>query len=201
MTRLLPLLLALASLLCVRPVAAQTSCEGGVCVGKDDLKVFVQLARDQKCRQETPPKLTSDPLTIVVDREGRIYGSGSDPHPQKLTLSWCNYTIEATSQTRLIAAERVEPTWGFRFRVKAAIGYLPVEAWYEKDGGRGIDGGVLLEPFFLRWANLNADMGVRSVGAGVGFDIFKNMSLYVGYAMAWGTWRSNPKIALAFSLW
>lgn len=201
MSRLLPLLLALAVLLCTPSAWAQMSCEGGTCVPKDDLKVFVQLARDQKCRAETAPRLTSDPITIVVDRDGRIFGSGSDPHPYRLTLDWCNYQVVATSQVKLVAAERVEPTWGFRFRLKAAIGYLPVEAWYEKDGGRGIDGGVLLEPFFLRWANLNAYVGVRSVGVGVGFDVTRNFGPYVGYSVAWGTWRSNLLTGVSFAFW
>ena len=182
--------------------ADAVACPPGVtCVPPEDMKVFVQLLKDQKCREETPPKLTADPVTIVVDKEGRIYGSGSDPYPYKLHIDWCNYKVEVTSQVKLVAAQRVEPISGFRFRPKATIGFLPLTALNEKSGYSGLDAGVLLEPFFLSWANVNAYVGFRSVGAGLGFDITKNMGLYVGYAITWGTWQSNPHAAISFALW
>jgi hypothetical protein len=181
---------------------AQAACAAGsTCVPPEDMKVFVQLLQAQKCRQETTPTMKTDPVTIVIDREGRIYGSGDDPHPYRAHIEWCNYQIDVTSQIQLVAAQQIEPDYGFRFRLKAAIGYLPVEAWSEKDAGRGIDGGVLLEPFFFRWANVNGYVGVRSFGAGIGFDATKNFGPYLGYSMAWGTWRSNVMAGLSFSLW
>lgn len=176
-------------------------CEGGVCVPKDDLRAFVQLAREAKCRNETPPQLVADPITIVLDREGRVYGSGAAPQPYTVKLHWCNYDIEGKGQVKLIAAQREEPTSGFRFRVKATVGYLPASAYYAKDGYAGLDVGVLLEPFFWSWANVNAYVGVRAVGAGLGVDITRNMGLYLGYALAWGTWQHNPHAAVSFALW
>lgn len=187
--------------LCLLSPAAQAQTCDGTCVPAEDMKVLVQLLKDQKCRAETPPKLTLDSVMVVVDRQGRVYGSGDDPKPYKIALDWCNYRIDATSQIKLVVGQRIEPTYGFRFRLKAALGYLPVEAFMEKDAGRGIDGGMLLEPFFLQWANLNVYVGVRSFGLGVGFDLTRNFGLYLGYAMAWGTWRSNPTAALYFSFW
>jgi len=65
-----------------------------------------------------------------------------------------------------------------------------------------IDGGVLLEPFFIRWANVNAYVGVRSVGGGVGIDLTKNFGVYLGYAVTWWpTWNSNPYLGISFALW
>jgi hypothetical protein len=165
------------------------------------MKVFVSLLQAQKCRLDNIPKLTADSVTIVVDKDGRVYGSGDDPKPYKLHIDWCNYQIDVKSQIKLVVAQKTEPTYGFRFRMKAALGYLPVEAFSEKDAGRGVDGGMLFEPAFWQWANINAYVGVRSVGAGLGFDLTRNFGLYAGYAMAWGTWRSNPHAALYFSFW
>lgn len=195
-------LLALLSAFLARPASAQQACpEGSTCVPPEDMKAFVELLKEQKCRNETPPKLELDPVIIIVDRDGRVYYSGGAPRPYKVHIDWCNYQIDAMGKLQVQVAQRVEPTWGFRFRLKAAFGYLPVEALAEKDAGRGIDGGVLLEPFFLQWANLNAYVGVRSVGAGLGFDLTKNFGVYAGYAIALGTWRSNPHAAIYFSFW
>jgi hypothetical protein len=137
----------------------------------------------------------------VVDRDGRIYGSGSAPKPYTVKLKWCNYEVEAKGQVTLQAAQRVEPSYGFRFRPKAAIGHLPLVALDKKDGYAGLDAGVLVEPFFLSWSNLNAYIGFRAGGAGIGFDITKNMGLYLGYAVTWGSWQHNPHGAISFALW
>lgn len=213
--RLAPAFLALLSVFLARPIHAQqpspttvtqstdsTPCPAGMtCVANDDMKVFVQLLKDQKCRTDTPPKFTLDPITVVVDRQGRVYYSGNEPKPYKLHIDWCNYRVDATAKVSLTVAQKVEPTWGFRFRPKAAFGYLPVEALEEKDASKGLDGGILVEPFFIQWFNVNAYVGVRSVGAGIGFDLTKNFGLYLGYSIAWGTWRSNPFGGLYFALW
>lgn len=182
---------------------AQSTCpQGSTCVSPQEMKVFVQLLKDEKCRNETLPKVTEDPVAIIVDRQGRVYGSGNEPMPHKLHIDWCNYQLDAAGGVQLQVAERVEPTWGFRFRPKAALGYLPVEAIAEKDASKGIDGGILLEPFFIQSINLNAYVGVRSVGGGVGMDLTKNFGVYAGYSVAWwSSWRSNLLGAVYFSFW
>jgi hypothetical protein len=174
---------------------------GSTCVPPEDMQTFVQLLRDQKCRSEQVPVLKMDPVTIIVDRQGRVYYSGSEPLPYKVHVDWCNYHVEAVGKVSVQVAQRVEPTWGWRFRMKAAFAYLPLEAVLEKDATQGLDGGVLLEPFFLQSFNVNAYVGVRSVGAGVGLDLTKNFGLYAGYALALGSWRSNPHFGVSFSFW
>lgn len=183
-----------AGLLTALPVQA-------VEVAPEDLKVFLTLARDHKCRAETTPKFKLDSLTIVVDKDGRVYGSGTNPRPFTVHLDWCNYQIDAQGQTTIVAAKREEPTSGFRFRPKASIGFLPATALDRKDGYAGLDAGVLLEPFFLSWASINAYVGFRSVGAGLGFDVTRNMGLHLGYAVTWGSWQHNPHAAVSFALW
>jgi hypothetical protein len=181
--------------------AQGAECTSGTCVPADDLKTFVQLAKEHKCRAEMPPTFALDPITIIVDKQGRIFGSGSDPKPFTLKATWCNYTLEGKGQTKILAAQREEPIWGWRFRLKLAVGYLPATAYYQKDGYAGLDAGLLLEPFFLSWANVNAYVGVRSVGGGLGFDLLKNFGLHLGYAVTWGTWQHNPHAAIYFAFW
>lgn len=181
---------------------AQTTCaSGSTCVPPEDLKVFVEALKEKQCLKTTQPALTLDPLTIVVDKQGRIYGSGSNPKPYKVHLAWCNYTLDAEGETKIIAAEATPQTYGFRFRPKAALGVLGTELVLDSKASNAIDGGLLLEPFFFQWVNINAYVGFRSVGAGLGFDITKNFGLYAGYAITWGGWRSNPLASLYFSFW
>jgi hypothetical protein len=169
------------------------------CVDNEDLKTFISLLKAQKCRTDTQPTVTADPITIVVDRQGRVFGSGTGDKPWKIHLDWCNYKLEATTNLHMDVAQRVEPTWGFRLRVKATFGVLGTELFKAKRFDQALDGGIMVEPFFIRWANLNAVVGVRSLGAGFGFDLTNNFGGYLGYALTWGTWRSNPFASVFFA--
>jgi hypothetical protein len=180
---------------------AQEACPNGACVAKGDLKTFVQLAKDHKCRQTTQPNMQLDPIQIVVDRQGRIYGSGSQPEPYNVKINWCNYSIAAQGNTKIVAAQRVEPNYGFHFKAKAAFGFLPIQAIESKDALSGFDAGILVEPFFFHWLNINTYVGVRSFGGGIGFDILKNFGIYVGYSVSWGSWQHNILGSFYFSLW
>jgi hypothetical protein len=160
----------------------------------------MKVLREKKCLQAEKPAFTLDPITVVVDKDSRIYGSGSDPKPYHLRMKWCSYDVEATGSVHLDAAMREEPTWGFHFRPKAAIGYVPSEA-LEKTWIDGVDGGLLIEPFYWRSLNLNAQVGVRSFGVGLGLDVVRNVSLYFGYALVYRTWASSPYLGMGFHLW
>jgi hypothetical protein len=192
----------LALVLVAAPARAQTACPPGVtCVPPEDMKVFLQLLKDQQCRNKTEPKLTLDPIVIITDHQGRVYTSGNDPKPYKLAIDWCNYQIDAKAVVKTQVAEYVAPEYGFRFRVKAALGYLPFQAIVHNNAAKAMDAGLLLEPFFLHWANLNVFVGFRSFGPGFGFDITRNFGAYLGYALTWGTWQSDVFGALDFAFW
>jgi hypothetical protein len=62
-----------------------------------------------------------------------------------------------------------------------------------------LDGGVLIEPFYIQWVNFNLYVGVRSTGIGVGVDITKNMGAYLGYSISWASWKSNPFLSIYFA--
>lgn len=180
---------------------AQQCPPGKVCVDREDMTVFVSALREKKCLIETQPTITADPIAIVIDKQGRVYGTGSDPHPFQLQMRWCNYNLTATGQTKILAAQRVEPEYGFRFRLKAALGLLGTELLAGEKVQNTVDGGALIEPFYYRFVNVNGYVGVRSVGAGIGFDLTKNFGLALGYALTWGGWRSNPFAGAYFAFW
>jgi hypothetical protein len=180
--------------------SVKADCPAGyTCVPKEDMEILLQLARDQKCRASTTPKVKSDGVTIVTDRMGRVYSSGSGPKQYQLHLNWCNYEIDAKSNITLSVAQRVEPTWGFRLRLKATFGISPTAPGSKLQDA--LDGGVLVEPFYYHFANLNVYGGVKSIGLGLGFDLTNTVSIYVGYGWAYGSWKPAPMLGLGFALW
>lgn len=193
------LLVIVAVLLC-GSVARASECVG-VCVPPDEMDVFVGLLREKKCLQTTKPALTLDPIQITQDKDGRMFVNGTGDHPYRVGMTWCGYEIEASANVRMVVARTPEPTWGFRYRVKVAPGYLPLEALSREDGYAGMDLGLMLEPFFYHSFNLNGYVGVRSVGVNVGLDMTRNMGLHAGYALAFGSLTGGPHVALSFSLW
>jgi hypothetical protein len=177
------------------------------CVPEKDMELFLQMAREKQCLFNNEPKFELDPVNIVIDREGRVYFSGAKPHPYKLRMTWCNYEVEAEGKVKVIAAMREPDTWGFRFRPKAYIGALPFEAFYADptlDDLRVhdlIDAGAMVDFFYVEWFNVNAAVGFRSLGGGVGFDLTSNFGAYAGYGLSWGEWNHNLNLGLWFSFW
>lgn len=199
------------------PSTPPAACTGGTCVSKEDLDAFLQLAKDQKCLKTTSPTFELDPVNIIVDHDGRIFNSGAAPNPYTLRMKWCNYEVAAQGKVNLVAAVSEPPVWSFRFLAKAYVGILPLEAFNiyvdneaKKLAGKPTtslsvgdlwDAGVLVDFFHYDWFNLNAGIGFRSFGGGVGANLTKTMTLYLGYANTWGTWHHNFNLAMALNLW
>lgn len=182
--------------------APPASCSGGVCVANSDMVVMLEALKEKKCLLGSAPVVTSDAVTIVEDKEGRVYGSGSDPHPFTLHINWCTYQLSAAGQINLVAAKAPPETVGFHFKPKATLGLLGTELVVTGSIPQSFDAGLLVDPFFfLTDFNLNLFVGFRSVGGGVGMDITKNFGGYLGYSVTWGGWRSNPMASLYFSFW
>jgi hypothetical protein len=198
------LLIALLCLLARTAVADDACPAGKVCVDKADMPVLLEAAKEKQCLKTTAPTVTSDPIHVVIDKSGRVYGSGSSPKPFNVHLTWCNYTLDATSQMQIVAgmvAPDPPQTWGFRFRPKATLGALWGEVALGSKLTDSLDAGLLVEPFFIRWFNINAFVGFRSFGGGLGFDVTSRFGFYVGYSLTWATWHSNPFTSLYFSFW
>ena len=175
------------------------SCQGGVCVPKKDMGIFLKALKEKKCLKETLPEFELDEITIIVDKDGRIFFSGADPKPYTVKMKWCSYEVTGKGKVNVIAAMMEPPTWGFRFRPKAYMGALPLEMLQDGNDVRdGIDAGLMLDFFYYQWVNANVAAGYRSVGAGVGFDITQNFGAYVGYALAWDGFDHGLNGALWF---
>jgi len=176
------------------------SCGGGTCVSKEDLQKFIQIAKEQQCLKTTQPKIAIDPVTIIVDKEGRVYGSGNGSSPYHVHMSWCDYEVDGTGDVKVEAAEAVVPDYGFRFVPKIMPGLLPFELGRHDSWTQSAEVALLTNIFYYRWVNLGFHVGYRSFGAGLSGDLTKNTSLYIGYANTYGEWRSNMFIGLAFAL-
>ncbi len=176
-----------------------------VCVPEGDMQKIVTVLREKKCQQIEKPEFKLDPIQIIVDKQGRVFFTGADPKPYTLKMTWCDYEITARGKVNVVAAMRQPSIWGFRLRPKAYMGILPSEVFYDsndpRDLGDFMDAGVMVDFLYYDWANLNAAMGYRSVGAGGGIDLTENFGSYAGYAVTWGSWHHNVNIGLWFSFW
>jgi len=201
----------------VAPVASTKVCSNGTCVPDEDLSKMVAVLREKQCLQSTDPTFLLDPVTITVDKDGRVFYSGAQPRPYTVQMRWCNYEVEAKGKVEVVAAVVEPPIWGFRFRPKAYIGVLPLEPLYlaVENAAKDlvgeptddltlmsvIDAGVMADFLYYDWLNLNAAVGFRSLGGGLGADITPNFGAYIGYANTWGSWHHNVNLAFWFSFY
>jgi hypothetical protein len=192
---------SLALLFLVPPRARASECPvGDACVADEDLLVFSALLREKKCLQDTPPTVDVTPITIVTDKEGRVYYSGAQPHPFTITTTWCNYTLVSQAKLNVTVAQSEARTWGFRFRPKFGGSFLLMDA-LERSAASAVDVGLLWDFFFWRELNVNVATGFRSAGLGVGYDLTKNFGAFGGLAFSFWTLRLNPQAGLYFGFW
>lgn len=194
------LIIAFSLLFTCRLEAQQPVCTDGVCVSVEDMSTFLHVLEEKKCLLETDPKVTIDPITIVTDKDGRVFYSGGMPHPFTVQVNWCNYNMTAEGNVKLDVAMIVPDVWGFRFRPKVYAGFTVAEPFLEEDLEiqDTIDVGVLFDFLYYDWVNLNAAVGFGSFGGGVGFDITDNAGIYAGYGVTWGDWNHTPVLAISF---
>ncbi len=181
-------------------VLGQTCSAGETCVPPEDMKVFVKVLEEKKCLLTEEPKIVIDPITVITDKDGRVFYSGGMPHPFKVSLDWCDYKVDAQGTVKLDVAMAVPDVWGFRFRPKVYAGFTVAEPFIQSglDLSDTVDVGVLFDFLYYDWVNLNAAVGYGSFGGGVGFDITDNAGVYVGYGLTWGDWNHTPVLAVAF---
>ncbi len=206
--RYLPLTILLCPSVALAQPAQPAECKDpSVCVPPEDVQDMVKALQEKQCLQTTQPKFELDRIDIVTDKDGRVFYSGAQPRPYTLKMTWCSYEATATGKVEVYAAKAVPEVWGFRFRPKAYIGALPLEAAYPLPEDESltvtdlVDAGVMVDFFHYDWANINAAVGFRSVGGGLGADLTENFGIYTGYALTWGTWHHNLNVGLWFSFW
>jgi len=223
MRNLLPLLVFLGALLAAMPgwpqdhtsspeepseASGASVCEPPAkCVPEKDLDLFLAALQEKRCLITKDPEIELDPINIVVDKKGRIFYSGAAPDPYIVKMTWCDYEIEAKGDVDVTAAMQVSSIWGFSFRPKAYIGFLPFEALYDVPEGESleafdlIDAGGMVDFFHYDWFNLNAALGFRSFGGGAGFDLTENFGIHASYALTWASWQHNANIGFWFSFY
>jgi hypothetical protein len=200
--RTLPLALLPTLLWSISAQAETITCaEGAVCVDSVDMTIMVSLLRDKQCQQTTQPTFELDAITIVTDKDGRVYYSGADPKPYTLKMKWCNYEVTAAGKLNVIVAKTEPPVWGFRFRPKFAGSFLFVDAFKQSSAGEAVDVGILWDFLYYKSFNVNVATGFRSAGVGVGYDITRNFGGYFGGSLSWWTMKVNPQAGLYFSFW
>lgn len=191
--------LILALLLVTLPARGVECQVGDICVAGNDLQKMVKVLDERQCLDKSTPVLTMDPIVIVTDEEGRLYYSGSHPHPYNVKLVWCHYTIQAEGKVLVTVAQNEPSEWGFRFRPKAHLGYLPFRAFREYELNEGVDAGLAADFLYYQWINLNAYVGFRSVGSGIGFDVTKNFGVLLGYGLTFTAPHQNLYSGIYFA--
>ena len=182
------------------PVAEQPCPEGKACVGKEDMESIVVILKERKCLEETTPSFKVSSVTILTDTAGRIYYQGGEKDPKNskaiysLEMDWCHYHVTTHGGVRVIAAVKEPPIWGFRFRPKAYLGYTVLTPFLEGNAfSKGIDAGLMLDFVYYRWLNLNAALGFRTFGIGLGADLTTNFGGYLGYGVSWEALINSTK--------
>jgi len=169
--------------------------EGYTCVTDADMQKFIELLKDRKCLDESYPQFKLDDVVIVTDSDNRTFYTGKGTKvPYTMTMTWCHYDVKAKGEAKVIAAIKEPPVWGFRFRPKASVQYLPLLALFQNNAYSGIDVGVGADFLYYKSSNLGAHLGFRSVGLVGGVDITQNFGFNVGWAIAWEA-LVNPKSA------
>lgn len=188
------------------PTSTKEVCDkDSVCVGPKEQRIIGIIAREKYCQLNEPPEFKLDPIQLTLDKNGRVFFSGSEPRPYKLSMSWCNYEVEAKGVVKVITAMEKPPIWGLRLRPKAYMGFLPSEAFYDSETPRELgdytDAGFMIDFLYYDWVNLNLAVGYRSIGGGLGVDLTENFGLYVGYSSTWGNWHHGLTVGAWFSFW
>lgn len=175
--------------------------DDAICVLKTDFDKLLTIAEEHRCLETTKPKFEIEDIVIITDVTGRVFYTGADPErPYKLEMNWCQYEVIAEGKVEIIAAMQEPETWGFRFRPKAYLGYLPTRLLVDDATfAEGIDVGLLLDFFYVEWANLNAAVGFRSVGLDLGVDLTRNFGAHVGWAVGWSRPPHNLSTGIYFA--
>jgi hypothetical protein len=171
-------------------------------VDKEDMQAISQLLREKQCLLKTAPKLTLDPIQITIDRQGRVYSSGSGgTQPYTVAMEWCTYTVYAKGIISPLVVVKEDPSWGWRWSLKPILGVLPLPLVSGKGWAATWEAGLGLEPFY--WRNLNATLyaGIKTSGVGFGYDLTRNAGVAFTYSLAYDGWRSGLLLGLYARLW
>lgn len=201
--------LAVLTMISFTPVAAyadETQCippPGGKCLTSDQYEQVKKALVELDDVHKSPAEIkVEQPVVIVQDWQGRVYVNGGDqkPIPMKLKIGqYVDRDMAVTLETRVFYREK-PPDPMFRLRIRAQAGLLvPQLIDAVKAKQNFFDGGVGFDFFHLGPANVSANVGIFSSGAGLGLDLTKNFGVLAGYAMVYDGWKSGALIGTYFS--
>lgn len=174
--------LALASLLLATPVQAQEPVEpcpeGMTCVPPEDMEVFIELLKDRKCQNTVAPKIGIAPIPLLIDREGRTYGIART----KVIMTWCGRTILGEGPVDIKAAIQElpppPPPGLWQPTLKLGLGFSGPTAF-------GPEALALFQPLAYKALTLNAHLGTKTFGAGLGYNLTSTGGIYLGYGLSY----------------
>ncbi len=171
--------------------------EESVPVDKKDLKVFLDLAKQEKCRSTTEPKITSSPIVLVRDTSGRVYVKSSD---HTITLDWCNYNLTARDSLEIREWVAPQPAPSLWYpRLKLVAGFEGTSLWTE---GLKESATVGLSGHLISYRGWYPYLTVASTGfgGGVGYYLTPTLGVDVGYLYTWSM-KHSPFLGVSLGLW
>ncbi len=169
-------------------------CPGGhKCIPLDTFERVKAALGKLKKIETTQPTFTTEPVYIVVDRQGRIFSSGADPDPALGEMTWGDFVVKFKWTPKLTVSHVVEANWGYRPRIKTQV-------WANVLDADPLDVGLAFEPLYVSWANLQVFAGTKSFGLALGGDVTKNFGLVGGVALPYkAPTNPTPMAGLFFS--
>lgn len=177
---------------------------GGKCLTADQYEAVKKALQELDDVHKSPAEVkVEDPVIIIQDWQGRVYVNGGDQKPVKMKLKIGQYVdrdMAVTLDTKVYYREK-PPDPMFRLRVRAQAGILVPQLVDAVKGTKQnfFDGGAGLDFFHLGPVNVSANLGVFSVGGGLGLDLTKNFGVLAGYALAYDGLKSGVLGGVYFS--
>lgn len=141
------------------------------------------------------PGLAFEPITVVTDRDGRVFLSTT--LKGTLTLGYKTYSVEvplSVSVSRSTSTPRGERgIFGLRFKAGAYADVLHLDA--ESVGGAS----ALVEPLHIGVFGINAYVGTSSAGGVLSVDLTRNFGVYAGARAAYSDAALSIPVGVFFS--
>lgn len=197
MKTFLPRLYAGLWLLAISSFAWAEETPSTVAVEKKDLKVFLDLAKQEKCRNETAPTIASSPVVIVRDQLGRVYAK-TEGH--KVTVDWCNYHLESVGTLKVsdyVAPSPPPSLWSPKLKLVAGLDFRSLyTAGVRESAYVGLSGQLITYKSFYPYLTV----GNLGFGGGFGYYLTPTLGADVGYMYTWDS-RHTPFMGVSLALW
>jgi hypothetical protein len=189
------LLFLLLLLIIPKQLVAQCP-ENYVCIDKSTYKQIYDKLEILAVIEESQPQMKfKDPIVILTDEKGRIFSNSTGEKPIIGSLEWGSLKTDFQMTIDLNVKRKETPIWGLRFRPKFSGSWILFNT-YTKDA---LDFGCDLDFLYYQKINLNAYVGARSTGLDIGYDVFTNSGILIGFKWIWFTSEFSPSVGWYFT--